>query len=105
VGADVGPQPRERGVAHQSGHRAAACRPEAFDIGTGGVPVYLPPGGLSESPYAILKGRPVIPVEYCATLGTVGDIILADFTQVIASRRARMQCGQLAFTSSSSRTK
>src|SRR3990167_5068306 len=39
-------------------------------IGTGGVPVYLPPGGLSETPFARLKGRPVIPVEYCPTLGT-----------------------------------
>jgi HK97 family phage major capsid protein len=61
------------------------------DIGTGGVPVYLPPGGLSESPYALLKGRPVIPAEYCATLGTVGDIILADFSQVIAIEKGAMQ--------------
>lgn len=28
-----------------------------------------------------IKGKPFIPVEYCATLGTVGDIILADFSQ------------------------
>ncbi len=28
-----------------------------------------------------IKGKPVIPVEYCPTLGTVGDIILADLTQ------------------------
>lgn len=48
-------------------------------IGTGGVPVYLPPGGLSDTPFARLKGRPVIPVEYCSTLGTVGDIILANW--------------------------
>ena len=51
------------------------------DCGTGGVPAYLPPGGLSDTPYARLKGRPVIPVEYCATLGTVGDIILADLSE------------------------
>lgn len=47
-------------------------------IGTGGVPVYLPPGGLSGSPYGTLLGRPVIPLEYCNTLGTEGDIVLAD---------------------------
>lgn len=52
-------------------------------IGTGGVPVFLPPGGLSQSPYATLYGRPVIPVEYAATLGTVADIILADFSQYL----------------------
>lgn len=50
-------------------------------IGTGGVPVYLPPGGISETPFARLKGRPVIPIEYCPTLGTVGDIALVDLSQ------------------------
>lgn len=50
-------------------------------IGTGGVPVYLPPGGLSQSPYGSLYGRPVIPTEYSPTLGTEGDIMLADFSQ------------------------
>lgn len=50
-------------------------------IGTGGVPVYLPPGGLSQGPYGTLFGRPVVPTEFNATLGTVGDIILADYSQ------------------------
>lgn len=50
-------------------------------IGTGGVPVYLPPGGLSASPYGQLFGRPVVPIEQCATLGTVGDILLLDLKQ------------------------
>lgn len=49
-----------------------------FEVGTGGVPVYLPPGGLSNSPYSMLYGKPVIPIEYCSTLGTVGDIILCN---------------------------
>jgi HK97 family phage major capsid protein len=48
-------------------------------VGTGGVPVYMPQNGLSASPYSTLMGRPVIPVEYCAALGTAGDIILANF--------------------------
>lgn len=47
-------------------------------VGTSGLPVYMPPGGLSTAPYATLVGRPVMPLEYCAALGTVGDIILAD---------------------------
>ena len=46
-------------------------------IGTGGIPVYLPPGGLSQSPYGTLMGRPVKPIEYCSTVGTEGDIVLA----------------------------
>lgn len=52
------------------------------------VPVYLPPGGLSQSPYGTLMGRPVIPVEACSTLGDQGDIILTDLTEYLAITRA-----------------
>ncbi len=48
-------------------------------VGTGGAPVFMPAGGLSTAPFATLLGRPVIPVEYAKTLGTVGDIVLADW--------------------------
>lgn len=44
---------------------------------TGGVPLFVPPGGLSAAPYATLLGKPVITTEACSTIGTVGDIILA----------------------------
>ncbi|MGD5399570.1 phage major capsid protein, partial [Xanthomonas citri pv. citri] len=43
--------------------------------GTNPVPAYLPPGGLSNSPYATLKGRPVVPIEACSAIGDLGDII------------------------------
>lgn len=52
----------------------------SLTVGTGGMPVYLPAGGIADSPNARLKGRPVIPIEYCSTLGTVGDIILANMS-------------------------
>lgn len=55
----------------------------AQTIGTGGVPVYLPPGGVSAQPYGTLFGRPVIPVEQSATLGTVGDVVAADLSQYL----------------------
>jgi HK97 family phage major capsid protein len=58
-------------------------------VGTGGVPVYLPPGNtLVNAPGGALMGRPVYPIEQCQTLGTVGDIILGDFTKgyVIAEK-------------------
>ena len=54
------------------------------EVGTGGIPVYLPASGASDKPYATLFGRPVIPVEYCKTLGDEGDIILADWSQYVA---------------------
>lgn len=52
--------------------------------GGGGVPAYLPPGGLSVSPFSTLFGRPVIPVEYCATLGDKGDIVLTDWSSYLS---------------------
>lgn len=55
----------------------------AFVVGTSGVPVYLPAGGASSQPYDTLFGRPVVPIEQCATCGTTGDIILADPSQYL----------------------
>jgi len=52
-------------------------------VGTGGVPVYLPAGGLAQSRNATLKGAPVIPTEFNPTLGTVGDILLVDLSQYL----------------------
>jgi HK97 family phage major capsid protein len=49
----------------------------ASGTATGGVPVYMPPGGLSAAPYGTLLGRPVILTEACAAIGDLGDIILA----------------------------
>jgi HK97 family phage major capsid protein len=55
----------------------------ALNVGTGGVPVYMPANGLSAAPYATLMGRPVIPCEQCGTVGDVGDILLVDLSQYI----------------------
>lgn len=49
-----------------------------YAIGTSGQLVYMPPGGLREEPMAMLKGKPMIPIEYCAALGTLGDLILVN---------------------------
>jgi len=48
-------------------------------VGTGGVPVYQPANGAAGEPYGTLFGRPVMPIEQAETLGTTGDVILADF--------------------------
>lgn len=58
-------------------------------VGTGSATVssYLPPGGLSGKPYASLLGRPVLPVEWCSTLGTAGDIVLADLRHYVTISR------------------
>lgn len=46
--------------------------------GTASTPIYMPPGGLSQAPYGTILGRPAIAIEQCQTLGTQGDIILAN---------------------------
>lgn len=54
----------------------------AFPVGAAtAVPMYMPAGGLSSSPFATLKGRPVMPIEAASTLGDVGDIMLVDLKQ------------------------
>lgn len=63
----------------------------SFPVGTGGVPAYLPPGGLSQSPYSSLYGKPVIPTEFNATLGTVGDIMLVDLSQYLTIDKGGVQ--------------
>lgn len=53
-------------------------------IGTAGTTVYMPPGGVSASPYATLMGLPMLPTEFNATLGTQGDLMLADMSQILS---------------------
>ncbi len=60
-------------------------------VGTGGVPVWLPAGGLSGAPNDTLFGRPVIPVEYADTLGDKGDINLFDLSQYLFGQRGGIQ--------------
>tara|TARA_Y100000310_G_scaffold345852_1_gene471400 strand:+ start:7826 stop:9064 length:1239 start_codon:yes stop_codon:yes gene_type:complete len=55
----------------------------AINVGTGGVPVYTPANGIAGSPFDTLFGRPVMPIEQCQTVGTSGDIYLADFSQYL----------------------
>lgn len=57
--------------------------PLLYTLKVGDRPVYIPAGGLSETPYATLFGRPVMPLEQCSAVGDVGDIILADFSQYL----------------------
>jgi HK97 family phage major capsid protein len=53
-----------------------------FDNGAASpVPVFLPPGGLSESPYATIMGRPAIPMLGATKgLGSEGDIQFVDLS-------------------------
>jgi HK97 family phage major capsid protein len=60
-------------------------------IGTAGVPVYLPANGISGSPYGTLFGAPVVTLEYNQTVGTLGDIVLADYSQYVLADKGGVQ--------------
>jgi len=55
--------------------------PQLFNLSVGQMPVYLPAGGLSASPYGQIFGRPVVETEYNPYLGTLGDIMLVSPSQ------------------------
>jgi len=71
------------------------CEPQlnrmSVAVGTGGIPVYLPAGGIAAQPYSTLFGRPVVPIEHCQTVGTTGDIMLCDFSKIKAIDKGGIQ--------------
>jgi HK97 family phage major capsid protein len=82
INQDVVPQILKMGFAITTVAGAAA----------GAGAMYLPPNGLAtSSPYGSLLGRPIIVTEACATLGTVGDVILADMTKYLAVVKGAMK--------------
>lgn len=75
INQDVVPQVLKMGFAVTTAAGTAA----------GAGALYLPPNGLANSsPYGSLLGRPIIVTEACATLGTVGDVILADLSKYLS---------------------
>ena len=63
-------------------------------VGTGGSAIYMPSGGLSASPFDTILGRPVVPIEHCSTLGTVGDIALVDLSQFTTISKGGVEAAQ-----------
>lgn len=49
------------------------------------MPVYMPPNGLSASPFATILGRPAIPHMACKAIGDVGDISFVDLSQYVTA--------------------
>lgn len=52
-----------------------------IDVGTGGVPVFMP--SLREDVPDMLLGRPIFFGEFAKTAGTVGDIVLGNWSQYL----------------------
>jgi len=56
-------------------------------VGTGGAPAYMPANGLAGVPYNTLVGLPIIFIEQASTVGTEGDIVLADMGQYLVAEK------------------
>jgi HK97 family phage major capsid protein len=65
-----------------------------YPIGTGGVPVYLPPGGASVGGFSTLRGRPVIVTDHCSAIGDKGDIILCDLSHYMLIQKGGVDAQQ-----------
>jgi HK97 family phage major capsid protein len=67
----------------------------ATGTAAGAGTLYIPPqvgGGLAQAtPYGSLLGRPIVVTEACASLGTLGDVILADMTTYLAAVKGGIQ--------------
>ena len=60
-------------------------------VGTGGVPMFIRAGEISQTPAGSLLGRPIVPTEYNETLGTAGDIMFADYSQYLFGNKGTME--------------
>ena len=56
-------------------------------VGVGGVPLFIPAGGINQAPAGTLLGRPIVPIEQASVLGTVGDIAFCDWSQYLTIRK------------------
>lgn len=62
-----------------------------IDVGTGGVPVWVPANGLADDPFDRILGRPLVPIEQASAPGDLGDISFVDLTQYILITQGALQ--------------
>lgn len=75
--------PRSHGSAIWVYNTALFPQLQSMQIGTGTSAqlVYMPPGGISGSPYATIYGRPAFPIEQASAPGDVGDLAYIDLSE------------------------
>lgn len=60
----------------------------------GNQPVFIPGGSFANAPFGTLFGRPIVPLEFCETLGAKGDVILADFSEYMLVSKGGMEVAE-----------
>lgn len=54
----------------------------------GQMPVWVPPGGLNNTPYGLLLGKPVIEIEQASAIGDPGDIMFVNLNEYVVITKA-----------------
>lgn len=57
----------------------------------GNWPVFVPGGSLANAPFGTLFGLPIVPIEFCKTLGALNDIVLGDFSEYLLIRKGGVE--------------
>lgn len=60
-------------------------------MSVGDQPVFIPGGSFSNAPFGMLFGRPIVPVEFCESVGSLGDIILADWSEYLLIEKGAVE--------------
>lgn len=72
------PRSKGRGIWVYNTECEVQLQQMQIGTGTSAQLVFMPPNGLSGSPFATIYGRPAIAIEQASALGTVGDIAFLD---------------------------
>lgn len=64
---------------------------QLYTLTLGDQPVYLAGGRVNDEPFGRLFGRPVLPIEFAETLGTLNDIVYADLSQYLLIRKGGLK--------------
>jgi HK97 family phage major capsid protein len=57
----------------------------------GQMPVFVPGGSFANAPFGSLYGIPIVPIEFCETLGDKGDIVLGDFSEYLLIEKGSVE--------------
>ncbi|NCD26982.1 MAG: phage major capsid protein, partial [Deltaproteobacteria bacterium] len=67
------------------------CLPQFPLMKIGDTPIFVPGGSFANAPFGVLLGRPIVPIEFCKTVGDKWDIILGDFSEYLLIRKGGVE--------------
>ena len=67
------------------------CLPQFPLMKVGDTPVFIPGGSFANAPFGTLLGLPIVPLEFCATIGDKWDILLGDFSEYLLIRKGGVE--------------